>query len=744
MQEQPLTREQFAAETQEQTAARMLVQFQSTKKKYVKTALFDEKKFRETLPPEMLKAKRWMRYFLKPKDSGGTAKIPLGNHADATTWSFFDEAVAALEPGIEQGLGYAFYEGEIQGLDIDHCRNTKTGKICNEAMMLLSRLPSWAEYSVSGQGIHVLFKGNVRGKQLNETTIQYWNPKNSPRFFALTCDLVGEAFSTLKDIGDDFNYVFATARHISAKIREELREVDYEQWAALPAEREVVEPVTKEKGKTKSRKVAAGFDIKDFLAFYGLKIDNETDNELGHCIRLTTCPLKGEAHAGHNNTTCNFIYPCRDGGLAYHCQSTGCVEYGIKEALAELAKQKGPYSKPIYEAKQPTVKQTITIQRADTVTRESTLWLIPEFLPLCEVTAFSGEMDTRKSTTAIDIAAKGSTGGGQNKCWFNNTAFEVRPFSTVYGGTEDSFPSTVLNRFLAAGGNPKAFGNIPLDVVNKKESPDGVEEWSTPLSFDEHLNVLHDAIIEFNKTALYPVGLLINDPLIAFFGDKNFNKAQDCQAILRGLKKLCEELNISIINLMHYNKTQGASAKEKTGGSQRLIEAHRQAWGFTLIDETDKESNTLIAPIKKNLLRVAQSYEVTTVSTPVEWEEEGVKKRDEVGVVQFVRLSDQTADGQLQEKESKDKSKQTEMRDSILEVLKAGAVAPGVVYKTLRDLGSESTILRAVNKLIKAGKLRKEGTGPSNTLWMLAATPEQEIFDVAFHSRPAGTAEARV
>jgi AAA domain-containing protein len=256
---------------------------------------------------------------------------------------------------------------------------------------------------------------------------------------------------------------------IGSNRKSRLKAVDYEQWAALPAERELVEPVTREKGKHKTRKVAAGFDIKDFLAFYGLHVDNETDNELGHCIRLTTCPLKGEAHAGHNSTTCNFIFPCKDGGLAYHCQSTGCVEYGIKEALEALEKAKGRYPKPIYEdsKKQPSsVRQSITIQRADTVTRESTHWLIPEFLPLREVTAFSGEMDTRKSTTAIDIAAKGSTGGGVNKGWFNNTAFDVPPFSTVYGGTEDSFPSTVLNRFLAAGGNPKAFGNIPLDVVN--------------------------------------------------------------------------------------------------------------------------------------------------------------------------------------------------------------------------------------------------------------------------------------
>jgi hypothetical protein len=306
------------------------------------TALFDEKKFREVIPPEILKAKRWMRFFLQPKAEGGSAKIPLGSHSDQSTWSTFEECVAALEPGKEQGLGYAFFEGEIHGLDIDHCRNAKTGAICNEAMLLLSRLPSWAEFSVSGQGIHVLFKGNVRGKQLGETCLQYWNPKNSPRFFALTCDMVGEAFTGLKDVGEDFNYIFATARHVSAKIREELKGVDYEQWAALPAEREVVEPVSREKAKHKTRKVVADFDVKDFIAFYGLGIDNETDNELGHCIRLTTCPIKGEPHVGQNSTTTNFIYPCKDGGLAFRCQSTGCVEYGVADVIKKLAESKGP------------------------------------------------------------------------------------------------------------------------------------------------------------------------------------------------------------------------------------------------------------------------------------------------------------------------------------------------------------------------------------------------------------------
>jgi P4 family phage/plasmid primase-like protien len=310
--------------------------------------IFNEQKFRKLLPPEMLLEKRFVRYFLQAKPEGGIGKIPLASHSDPSTWSTFDEAVAALEPGKEQGIGYCFLGGDIYAADIDHCRNPRTGQLCNEVMLLLSRLQSWAEYSVSGQGIHVFFKGNVRGKQLTETCLQFWNPRNSPRFFALTCDMVGDAFTTLKDVGEEFNYIFATARHISAKIREELKAVDYEQWEALPVEREPKAEPRREKSKQTTRKLHPDFKIEDFLKFYRLQVDNVTKNDLGTCHRLTTCPIKGEAHVGQNSTSTNWILN-KEGGLGFHCQSTGCVDYSAKDVIDKLAKDHGTYPNPIYE-----------------------------------------------------------------------------------------------------------------------------------------------------------------------------------------------------------------------------------------------------------------------------------------------------------------------------------------------------------------------------------------------------------
>jgi putative DNA primase/helicase len=300
----------------------------------------------KTWPEDLRREKRWCAWFQGDrKPDGHFAKIPRGSHSEPDTWSTF--ADVQLQPG--DGYGYNFRGGDLHPWDLDHVRNPITGAICAEAMLLLSRFKSFAEYSVSGCGIHVLTRGEVRGHQLSEQCLQYWNPAKCPRFFTVTGDVVGAAFSKIQDIGTDGNLVFATAAHTSAKMREELQAVDPEQWAKLPAEpkRTTAQPV--ERARTKTRKVVADFDIKDFLKFYDLGIDNECDNELGHCVRLTSCPIKGGPHVGQNSTTTNFIYPTSDGGLAFHCQSTGCVEYGASEAIKKLAEAKGVYPGGIYE-----------------------------------------------------------------------------------------------------------------------------------------------------------------------------------------------------------------------------------------------------------------------------------------------------------------------------------------------------------------------------------------------------------
>ena len=193
-------------------------------------------RLRKNLPAEMLQHKRFVRYFLEPKQDGqGLAKIPRGSHSDPKTWSTFDECAKALTPK-DAGIGYVLTGGKVHALDLDHVRNPKTGEIVYTAKEQLQRLNSWTELSVSGKGLHVFFMGEMRGHALYFGCVQYWNPDKAPRFFALTGDML-EPYTTLKDVGKDFNYIFATAGATNAKMREELKEIDPEQWAKLPLKR---------------------------------------------------------------------------------------------------------------------------------------------------------------------------------------------------------------------------------------------------------------------------------------------------------------------------------------------------------------------------------------------------------------------------------------------------------------------------------------------------------------------------
>ncbi|HEY6766532.1 MAG TPA: AAA family ATPase [Candidatus Sulfotelmatobacter sp.] len=672
-----------------------------------KTGLFDEAQFRKYIPAEMLAEKRFVRYFLKPKPEGGTAKIPLGSHSDPATWSTFDECVAKLENNQQQGIGYCFLGGEIHGLDIDHCRNPRTGQICNEAMVLLSRIPSWAEYSVSGQGLHVFFKGNVRGKELREQCLQYWNPKNSPRFFALTCEMVGEAFTTLKDIGEEFNYIFATARHISAKIREELRAVDYEQWAALPVERTIDEPVTREKTKNKTRKVADGFDIKDFLTFYGLHVDNETDNELGHCIRLTTCPLKGEAHVGHNSTTCNFIFPCKDGGLAFHCQSTGCVEYGAKEALEALAKVKGSYPKPVYEVK-PESGLIYTLQSLNEVEETSLSWLWNECLPDNQLVHFAGASSEGKSPVTLDLIARITTG----KEWPDGTPNSLGPRSVILMAGEDDLADTVKPRLRLAGADISKVHTF--NVTARRED----KETTLGAAIDRDYQGLVNAV-----RSLDDLSLIVIDPITNYLGKQSMNKEEDVRGnISMPLKALAQSSRVCVITVGHLNKRdKEATVLQRSMGAGAFTGVPRKVFVFGNDPEDDNKHAHIMTEVRDK--QVAIQYKTVALPDP-----EGIQKSPIIKI-EWGKSVEVDADEVVNAPKAQEKSITSKAALLITGMLRTGAKRKAELDQALKENGIDPEKIKwsTIKKRCKAEAKPLPGKG-AGWEWFLP-TPKQATFD---------------
>jgi hypothetical protein len=363
------------------------------------------------------------------------------------------------------------------------------------------------------------------------------------------------------------------------------------------------------------------------------------------------------------------------------------------------------------------VKQTLQLTRGDEIEEKSVEWLVHEFYPKNEVTICTGQMDTLKSTTNIDIAAAGST----FRPWFmgdqlNEHGVQVdrHPFITLYAASEDDPARTILPRYKAAGGNPDCIYFLK-QVTKEKKTDDGLIEWEAAFSLDEHIELLRENIRYLNNTREWPVGLLVLDPLITVFGNKNYNSPQDTNDLMVKLRRLCSEEQITVVGITHYNKTQGLVAKDKTSGSKRIVESARMAWGF---DRADGDSETtIISPIKKNLLAKAKSYKITTVD------------HDGVGVIKFLGYTDTTADEQIEAREDKGRGQRKELKKEILAVLADGKLPVGQVYNQLRDTASLSSLKRAVAGLLEEGKIKRLGTNPKNFELVLATEAEQPTFD---------------
>jgi putative DNA primase/helicase len=119
------------------------------------------------IPGDMREARRWVVWNLETRH-GKPTKVPYqaicpsmcASSTDATTWSPFDTAQAALVDGKADGLGFVLGDG-YAGVDLDACRDPKTGAITAEATAIIHRLASYTEVSPSGTGVHILLRGRL-------------------------------------------------------------------------------------------------------------------------------------------------------------------------------------------------------------------------------------------------------------------------------------------------------------------------------------------------------------------------------------------------------------------------------------------------------------------------------------------------------------------------------------------------------------------------------------------------------
>lgn len=154
----------------------------------------------DNLPAELKNVPQWVCWT-------GSDKVPknphTGNNAmsnNPATWGSFQDAVEACERYRFDGLGFMFANGYF-GVDLDHCADNLD--FCDE---FVDTLQSYAEFSKSGDGIHIICRGTLPEGARRRGNVEMYS---SGRYFICTGNIYNPAYTEIADCTESIRALHA-------------------------------------------------------------------------------------------------------------------------------------------------------------------------------------------------------------------------------------------------------------------------------------------------------------------------------------------------------------------------------------------------------------------------------------------------------------------------------------------------------------------------------------------------------
>lgn len=169
-------------------------------------------------PQELMERKQWVNWRLIPdKDGGKDKKMPFnpisGKGAasnNPATWTDYATAADALERYGFTGLGFMFTkDDDLVGVDVDHCYDPATKTFNDTAKAIIARQPTYMEFSPSGTGIHLFFKGTIPGTG-NKNTKTGVEMYEHTRYFTMTGKRLDGATDTIAEDNGTLKWIHET------------------------------------------------------------------------------------------------------------------------------------------------------------------------------------------------------------------------------------------------------------------------------------------------------------------------------------------------------------------------------------------------------------------------------------------------------------------------------------------------------------------------------------------------------
>jgi putative DNA primase/helicase len=145
------------------------------------------------IPAELRERPQWVVWREElPEGRDDSTKVPYQplspeRRASSTapeSWATFEQAQRALERGEADGAGFVFAEDDpFAGVDLDHCRDPDMDQLDASATAIVLDLDSYTEVSPSGEGVHLIVRGQLPGVGRHRGSVEMYD---RARFFSMT------------------------------------------------------------------------------------------------------------------------------------------------------------------------------------------------------------------------------------------------------------------------------------------------------------------------------------------------------------------------------------------------------------------------------------------------------------------------------------------------------------------------------------------------------------------------------
>jgi hypothetical protein len=345
-------------------------------------------------------------------------------------------------------------------------------------------------------------------------------------------------------------------------------------------------------------------------------------------------------------------------------------------------------------AVEPQARRAVVVPVVDVVAEQVT-WLWPDRIPRGKLTLLDGDPGLGKSTLALHIAARVSTGGPlPGRC-------EPRaPAGVIILSAEDGLADTIRPRLDAAGADlTRVFAITAVTAGAEGDLP----ELPTDCA----------AVEEECKRA--DAALVVVDPLMAYLGsDVNAHKDQDVRRALAPLAAMAERTGAAVLVVRHLNKTGGTNALYRGGGSIGIIGAARS--GLCLAKDPSDEERRVLAQIKCNLGRLAPSLCFRLEPGP-----------SGVAAVAWCGESNYSAEALMASSldTEEDRTRLQDASEVLREILAAGPLPADEVRRLARSRGAASA---ALTRAKKALRVRSRKTGGPGDPWVWELPPDIDLL----------------